>query len=120
MFLGDSTTYGLKFYGMLSGGKDTNRVWTPQSGTLTLNFWKTTGIVYPETGTEIVMTEAVTLSKPEILCITLGVNGITMLDETAFKKTSDIVGPCGSQPRNKDNHKLNVSSKRFMRPKTTA
>lgn len=92
VFLGDSTTYGLKFYGMLSGGKDTNRVWTPQSGTLTLNFWKTTGIVYPETGTEIVMTEAVTLSKPEILCITLGVNGITMLDETAFKKTyADMV-----------------------------
>jgi lysophospholipase L1-like esterase len=92
VFLGDSTTYGLKFYGMLSGGKETNRVWTPQSGTLTLNFWKTTGIVYPETGTEIVMTEAVTLSKPEILCITLGVNGITMLDETAFKKTyADMV-----------------------------
>jgi lysophospholipase L1-like esterase len=92
VFLGDSTTYGLKFYGMLSGGKDTNRVWTPQSGTLTLNFWKTTGVVYPETGTEIVMTEAVTLSKPEILCITLGVNGITMLDETAFKKTyADMV-----------------------------
>lgn len=87
VFLGDSTTYGLKFYGVLSGGKETNQVWTPESGTLTLNFWNTTGIIYPETGTEIIMTEALKQSKPEILCITLGVNGITMLDEAAFKLT---------------------------------
>lgn len=92
VFLGDSTTYGLKYYGVLSGGKETDRVWTPESGTLTLNFWNTTGIVYPETGAEIIMTEALKLSKPEILCITLGVNGITMLDEAAFKQTyADMV-----------------------------
>lgn len=91
-FLGDSTTYGLKFYGMLSGGKETNQVWTPESGTLTLNFWNTTAIVYPESGAEILMTEAIKNSKPEILCITLGVNGITMLEETTFKQTySDMV-----------------------------
>ena len=38
-FLGDSTTNGLKEYGVLSGGEGTTQVWTPRSGTLTLYLW---------------------------------------------------------------------------------
>ena len=36
IFIGDSTTYGLKYYGVLSEGKSTTQVWTPSSGTLAL------------------------------------------------------------------------------------
>lgn len=85
VFLGDSTTYGLKRYGMLPGGKDTNQVWTPVSGTLTLSYATFSTILYPEDGSEIIITEAVQKSKPDILVITLGINGISFMDESYFK-----------------------------------
>ena len=80
-FLGDSTTYGLGYYDMV----DDARVWTPASGTLALfnQSWAT--IVYPATKEEIPIRDAVTDAKPDILCITLGVNGVSMMDEAAFK-----------------------------------
>ena len=84
-FLGDSTTYGLKAYAMLSGGKDTQQVWTPSSGTLTLSNQSWAAIVYPPTGEEIPIREAVTRAQPDILCITLGVNGVSFLTEEGFK-----------------------------------
>ncbi len=84
-FLGDSTTNGLRAYKMLSGGKETTQVWTPMSGTLTLSYANVAKIVYPETNTEITIKEAVELKKPEYLVITLGVNGISFMDETEFK-----------------------------------
>lgn len=84
-FLGDSTTYGLKYHGLLSGGKDTKQVWTPKSGTLALFNRTTALIVYPETGEEISIVDAVTLKKPEYLVITLGVNGVASMDEEYFK-----------------------------------
>lgn len=85
IFLGDSTTYGLAHYDIV----DDNQVWTPQSGTLTLNLWSTATIVYPETGEEISLVEAVTRKQPEYLLITLGVNGVSFLDEEGF--TSEYV-----------------------------
>lgn len=85
VFLGDSTTYGLKRYKMLSGGLETNQVWTPYNGTLTLSTVSFATIVYPETGDQITIKEAVTLKKPEYLVITLGVNGISFMDEDTFK-----------------------------------
>lgn len=84
-FLGDSTTYGLKYYGVLSAGKNTTQVWTPQSGTLALFNQSIATIVYPETGEEITIVDAVTRRQPEYLVITLGVNGVATMDETAFK-----------------------------------
>ena len=70
---------------MLSGGKDTLQVWTPSSGTLALfnQTWAT--IVYPETGEEIPITEAVERRQPEYLVLTIGVNGVSMMDEEQFK-----------------------------------
>ena len=47
VFLGDSTTYGLKAYEVLTGGKNTAQVWTPASGTLTLYNYATATIVFP-------------------------------------------------------------------------
>ncbi len=85
VFLGDSTTYGLIKYGMLTDGKQTKQVWTPVSGTLTLSYATISTILYPEDDTEILITEAVTRSKPDILVITLGINGVSFMDEAYFK-----------------------------------
>lgn len=80
VFLGDSTTNGLKDYNIVPA----NQVWTPKSGTLTLCFWDTATINYTENGTEITIKEAVTTKKPEYLLITLGVNGVSFMDEETF------------------------------------
>lgn len=84
VFLGDSTTYGLKYYGVLSGGNNTTQVWTPESGTLTLSQQSFATIVYPETGEQLTIVDAVTLKQPEYLMITLGVNGVSFMDEENF------------------------------------
>ena len=83
-FLGDSTTYGLKYYEMLSGGEETEQVWTPASGTLTLSYQGFATIVYPPTGEEIPIRDAVERAKPAMLVITLGVNGVSFMDEDYF------------------------------------
>lgn len=80
VFVGDSTTYGLRAYNIVSE----NQVWTPKSGTLTLSFWETATIDFTENGTEITIKEAVATKKPEYLLITLGVNGISFLEEETF------------------------------------
>ncbi|NLC72281.1 MAG: hypothetical protein GX684_00690 [Ruminococcaceae bacterium] len=92
IFLGDSTTYGLKHYAVLKDGKETKQTWTPLSGTLTLSFWNANAIVYPETGEEILIAEAVEKHQPEYLVITLGVNGVSFMDEKTFKGSyTDLV-----------------------------
>ncbi len=91
-FLGDSTTYGLKAYAVLSGGENTKQVWTPSSGTLTLSYQSIATIVYPETGEEIPITDAVSRAKPEYMVITLGVNGVSFMDEENFvREYTDLV-----------------------------
>ena len=85
IFLGDSTTYGMKYYAVLSDGKNTQQVWTPSNGTLTLSYQSFASIVYPPDGSEIPIRDAVRRAQPEYMVITLGVNGISFMDETAFK-----------------------------------
>ena len=80
VFLGDSTTYGLGYYDAVSD----SQVWTPASGTLTLNLWSTATIVYPEDKSELAIKDAVTKKQPEYLLITLGVNGVSFMDEQYF------------------------------------
>jgi len=95
IFLGDSTTYGLYRYGMLSDGTKTTQVWTPKSGTLTLSLASYTTILYPEDKTEITIAEAVARSKPDIMVVTLGINGVSFMKESYFKseygKLVDII-----------------------------
>lgn len=92
IFLGDSTTYGLKHYGMLSGGEDTEQVWTPASGTLALFNQSIATIVYPEDESEITIKDAAERAKPEMMVITLGVNGVSSMDEADFKRDyTDLV-----------------------------
>ena len=86
IFLGDSTTYGIGYY-YDRGFPDLvppSQVWTPSSGTLTLAYYATATIVYPETGEEIFIRDAVERAKPEYLVITLGVNGISFMDRDWF------------------------------------
>ncbi len=87
IFLGDSTTYAMKRYGVLENGTKTNQVWTPASGTLTLSNATFSTIVYPDDGSEITIAEAVLRKKPEILVITLGVNGVSFMKEDYFKSS---------------------------------
>ena len=56
------------------------------SGTLTLSYYNIATIVYPETGEELSIADAVARAKPEILVITLGVNGVSFMDEAWFTR----------------------------------
>lgn len=85
IFLGDSTTHGLRSYRMLKDGRDTKQVWTPVSGTLTLSQANVINILFPDTDSEITIAEAVELKKPPIIVITLGVNGVSFMGEEYFK-----------------------------------
>ena len=87
VFLGDSTTYGIGYYydrGFSEELVPPSQVWTPASGTLTLPYYATATIVYPETGEEISIRDAVERAKPEYLVITLGVNGVSFMDKDWF------------------------------------
>jgi len=83
-FLGDSTTLGMQTFGVLSDGTDTKQVWLPRNGTFALFNQDGIRVVYPETGEEILLEDAVALGQPEYMVITLGVNGVNSMDEDFF------------------------------------
>lgn len=83
VFYGDSTTHGLEAFNIVNA----NQVWTPTSGTLTLDHWSYTAIKYNDTGEELQLVDALTRKQPEYLVITLGVNGVSFLDEAGFTAT---------------------------------
>lgn len=86
IFIGDSTTHGMAFYGVLEGGKDTTQVWTPKSGTLAMWNLLTERIVYPEDDSEMLIADAIAIKQPKIVVLTLGVNGVSSLSEEDFKE----------------------------------
>ena len=88
IFLGDSTTYGIAAYynAGFTALCPPSQVWTPKSGTLALFNWSIAKIVYPPTGEEITITEAVRRAKPEYLVITLGINGVSSMDRDWFMR----------------------------------
>lgn len=86
VFLGDSTTYGFRSYEVLPK----TQVWTPASGTLSLFNWAIETIEYyapdmPDTAQTLSISDTAAARKPEYLVVTLGVNGVSTLDETQFK-----------------------------------
>ncbi|MCL1829405.1 MAG: GDSL-type esterase/lipase family protein [Oscillospiraceae bacterium] len=85
VFLGDSTTYGMLAYGVLSGGTASKQVWTPENRTFSLFNQSGILIKYPETGGNIKVETAVSLKKPEYMIITLGINGVASMGEDFFK-----------------------------------
>ena len=86
VFLGDSTTYGLRAYDVLPN----TQVWTPASGTLTLSNYAIETIEYFADASGVAQSlsiaDCVSQRQPEYLVITLGLNGISFLDETQFKQ----------------------------------
>ncbi len=87
VFLGDSTTYGLGFYDVVPF----TQVWTPASGTMALANWAIETIDYhppeaPDAPEDLSITDCAARRRPEVLVITLGVNGVAFLDETSFKQ----------------------------------
>jgi len=91
VYYGDSNINGLRLLELLPGGYATNQIWTPMSGTLTLSRWNVDKIVYPETWTEIDVTEAMKTKQPEYLIINLGMNGVSFMDEEYFTETYDAM-----------------------------
>ena len=84
VFYGDSTTHGMKAYKVF-GSRDTKQVWTPTSGTLAL-FRAATDLVWdPNSQSEMSIADLCKSVKPKYLIVTLGVNGVSMMDETWFK-----------------------------------
>lgn len=76
VFFGESTTYHLKSRGVLTGGTETKQVWGPPSGTVNLD--TTVGslkIVYPPTGEQLTIGEAVRREQPERMLLCFGLNG---------------------------------------------
>ena len=102
IFLGESTTYGLQRYGVLSGGTNTKQIWTGattkngkviSSGTLSLSpHIDQTKIFYPDTESAISISDAVKKSSPQYLIITLGLNnGASYYSENEFKNCYRIL-----------------------------
>ena len=84
VFLGDSTTYGLTYYEVLPR----TQIWTPASGTLTLNNWAVETVEYDGGQGDVCslsIADAAARRQPEYLLITLGLNGISFLQEEDFK-----------------------------------
>ena len=76
IFFGESTTYHLKSRGVLAGGTDTHQVWGPPSGTVNLDTTiGTLKIVYPPTGEQLTVGEAVRREKPQRMLLCFGLNG---------------------------------------------
>ena len=84
IFIGDSRTYGLKQFEMLSGGKNTPQVWTPKNGTMSVWDMQYQRIVYPETSEEMTCAEAAAAAKPEIILISIGFNGFELVSREYF------------------------------------
>ena len=76
IFIGESTTYHLKSRGVLKDGKDTNQVWSPRGGTMTLDLTASKSkIIYPESGEELSFFEAASRKCPKYVMMTFGLNG---------------------------------------------
>lgn len=97
-FLGESTTYGLQRYGLLSNDQVwTGATWTDgrvrSAGTLSLSpSIDRTRIYYPETGEALTVSEALARKRPEYLVVTLGLNnGASYYSEDEFKECYRIL-----------------------------
>jgi lysophospholipase L1-like esterase len=77
IFFGESTTAHLANRGVLTGGKETNQVWSESSGTRTLSSKITSQIIStPETVKGMTVIEACKQEQPEYMVLSFGLNGI--------------------------------------------
>ena len=84
-FLVDSTMIGLRDYGLLSGGVETNQVWGGQSGSIPADSLGSFNIRYPNDGSVISPIDAAMVAKPARLVLCLGADGLSQTSEQQFK-----------------------------------
>lgn len=76
LFFGESTTYHMKDRGVLSGGRDTDQILAPDSGTVCLDGTTATVLVRdPRVGDYVSVCEAVARRRPSIMVLCFGLNG---------------------------------------------
>ena len=86
VFICDSPTYWMWPHGLLSGGKESNQIWTGPEGTMTLAYQSNYEIFDPYDNVERPIRDVVERHKPEIIIIALGINGISFMDEEYFTR----------------------------------
>ena len=85
-FLCDSPMYWLKLYGLLKDGYNTTQVWTGPEGTMTLAYLRGFEILDPVDNVLRTIPEAVAAHKPPFILITVGINGVSFMDEAYFTR----------------------------------
>ena len=85
-FLCDSPMYWLKLYGLLKDGYNTTQVWTGPEGTMTLAYLRGFEILDPIDGVLRTIPETVAAHKPPFILITVGINGVSFMDEEYFTR----------------------------------
>lgn len=84
VFLCDSATIGLRDYGILSGGISTTQVWGADSGSIPAAKLGDCLIRYPGDGSQISPADAAMITKPAILVISVGQDGLMGVDREIF------------------------------------
>ncbi len=74
-FLIDSTLIGLRDYGILTGGTETDQVWATPSGTLAVMDMDESKIIFPNDGSFVTAANAAMVLQPDILVISVGNDG---------------------------------------------
>ncbi|MCI5801261.1 MAG: SGNH/GDSL hydrolase family protein [Oscillospiraceae bacterium] len=91
-FLCDSPMYWLKLYELLGEGYFTRQIWTGPEGTMTLAYQADYEILDPFDEVERPIREVAKLHQPDILLITVGINGVSFMDEAYFtQEYADLV-----------------------------
>ena len=84
VFLGDSRTYGLKSFAMLKDGENTNQVWTPKNGTMSIWDMQYQRIFHPKSSAELTAAQAAKIDMPQVLIVSLGINGVKIVEKDYF------------------------------------
>ena len=83
-FLCDSALIGLREYGVLSDGIDTQQVWGSSAGNIPFSSLSTCPIKYPPDGSTITAADAAMIRKPSTLIISVGTDGLATADKDSF------------------------------------
>lgn len=84
-FLVDSTFVGLRSKQMV----EANQVWATSSGSMPIDRLDSTNILFPNDGSEISPQNAAMISKPRILVIGIGTDGLANVDQNTFVAAYD-------------------------------
>lgn len=79
-FLVDSTFMGLRSKGLVGG----DQVWATASGSLPISSLDTAVIKFPNDGSEISPVNAAMISKPSVLVIGIGTDGLSQIERDSF------------------------------------